>query len=589
MSDKQILRILDDLSPSEIKLRDLPRKAESLYNMSFNEYGQLVKRKGFAKYNTATIGADHKITGMHRYYKQDASTKKFLVAWNTKWYELAATTPWGATALLSKAATDFTTTADMDTHWVNFKDRCYGVNSQGVWKYNGTYVRTVGITVPGAPTFNARIDGSLTVGTYYFKYTFVDEDGFESNGGTASAAMTAEATPNDGITINIAASTDDKVTKRRIYRTEADNTAYYYDGEVADNTTLTYNSTISDAELIVRTALHTDHTTPTLTAHLITSRRSRLVLAQAENIFLSKLISSEYEYFPSTLYFPTGNRQKITGLKEQLVTLPAFTDDSLERLTGFDSNNFQLMNTFSNEGCMSIRSLANCKNLLVYLGYDGIYYFDGEAGKKLDKKLSRYVMDNMNYTYINLSCGTFYKDVYYLTYPKGASTVPNETVYFDFDTKTSGVFNLGFSCYSVWDKGGDTYSLKGGSNTEGRVYSVFDGLDDDGSAITCYDDVQGIDLGIPDIYKKWYSMYIKVKTTTGTAMRLYYTLDDEAETYVDAQALTADTTDWYEIGLGSAGLRARSFAFRPYISDKYDAEIQGYALVYSLEPAKWAK
>ena len=587
IAKKEIIRILDDMSPSDMKLKDLPRKAESLYNCAFNEYGQIVKRNGFAKYNTDSIGAAHKISGMHRYYKQDASIKELIVAWNTKWYKIAETTPWAGTALLSKTATDFATTADQDTHWVNFKDRCYGVNGKGVWKYNGTYVRTVGITVPIAATKNSLVDGALTAGDYMYKITYVDEDGFESNGG-ASVTIEAEATPNDGIKLNIPVSSDDKVEKRRIYRTESDNTAYYYDGEVANNTTTTYDSIISDLELIVKTALHTGHTAPPSTSHNIATRRSRLVLADDEDIRMSNLISSEYEYFPSSLTYPTGNKQKITGLKEQLTTLPIFTNDSLERLTGFDTDNFQFKNAFSNEGCMAVRSLANCKNMLVYLGFDGIYYFDGTAGQKLEPRLSKYIMDNMNYTYMHLSCGVFYKGRYYLTYPKGASTVPNETVYVDFDTKTTGVYNLGFSCYSIWDKGEDTYSLKGGSNTVGRVYKVFDGLDDDGAAITWYDDVQGLDLGVPDRYKTWYNIYIKVKTTSvaESTMRMYYTLDANAEHYV-SKTLDAATTKWYDVGFGSTGLRARSLAFRPYMSDKFAAEIQGYAIVFRLEPPKW--
>ena len=585
MAEKRIFRILDDLSPSDWKLKDLPRKAEGLYNMFLNEWGQLEKRKGYNKYNTTTIGAAHGISGMHRFHKQVATTKKFIVAWNTKWYELAASDPWGATALLSKSGTDFTTTADKDTFFLDFKNHCYGVNGIGFWKYGGTYVRIVGITPPAAPTLNTTINGSLTAGDYLFKYTFVDEDGFESNGGTASSAMTAGADPNDGIKINIAASTDDKVTKRRIYRTSVGGATYYYDGEVANNTGITYDSTISDAEIIVKSELHNDHTVPPTTPHLIEKRRSRIILAEDENTICSKVTD---EYFPAELYFPAGNKQKITGLKEQLVTLPVFTDDSLERLTGWDSDNYEFKNAFSNEGCIASRSLANCKNLLVYLAFDGIYYFNGTLGQKLDYKLSKYIMNNINPTYAHLSCGVYYEDKYLLTYPKGSSTVPNETVYYNFNTKTSGVYDLEFSCYSVWDKGGDAYSLKGGSNTEGRVYDVFDGLDDDGSAITCYDDVEGIDLGIPDIYKKWYSIYIKVKTTTGTALRMYYTLDDENEAYVD-ETLTAGSTEWYQIGLGSSGLRARSLSFRPYVSDKYAIEIHGYGLVYSLEPAKWQK
>ena len=588
MAEKKILRILDNLSPSDIKLTQLPRRANALYNYFFNEYGQLVKRKGYNKYNTTSIGTGHGITGIQKYYKQDATDREFIVAWNTKWYKIAATTPWGATALQSKAATDFTTTADQDTYWINFKDRCYGVNSKGIWKYDGTYVRTVGIAVPTAPTYTSQTDGSLTAGDYMFKITYVDENGFESNGSVASAAMTAGAHPNDGLIIVIPVSADDKISKRRIYRTEADGSDYYYDGEVADNTTTAYTSTISDANLIVKTALHADHTAPPSTPHLIEKRRSRMMLADSENLYVSKMTSEGDEYFPATQYFTSGNKQKITGIKEQITTLPVFTDDSLERLTGFSSNNFQFKNAFSNEGCMAPRSLANCKNLLVYLGYDGIYYYDGTTGKKLDIKLSKYIMENINPTYVHLSCGVYFEDRYLLTYPKGASTVPNETVYFDFETKTTGVCNLGFSCYSVWDKGGDDYSLKAGSNTEGRIYSVFDGLDDDGNAIACYDDVEPIDLGAPDIYKKWYAIYIKIKTTTGTALRMYYDLDYNIETYVD-ETLTANTTAWYKVGFGSAGLRARALGFRPYMSDKFDNIIMGYALVYSAEPAEWRK
>ena len=310
---------------------------------------------------------------------------------------------------------------------------------------------------------------------------------------------------------------------------------------------------------------------------------SRIMLAQNEYCIASSIAK---EYFPTALWFPCGNQEKITGLMEQLNTLPVFTSDSLERLTNFDATNYEFKNAYSNEGCIASRSLVNCKNLLIYLGFDGIYYFNGTTGQKLDYRLSKYVMRNINPTYAANSVATYFEDKYILTYPKGASTVPNESVYYDFETQTTGIYNFGFSCYSVWDKGGDTYSLYGGSTTIGRVYKVFNGLDDDGEAITMYDDVQGLDLGVPDCYKKWYNIYIKVKTTTGTAMRMYYTLDDGTETYV-SKTLTANKTLWYDIGFGSAGLRARSLSFRPYISDKYDAEIHGYGIVYEIEPSKW--
>ncbi|HDP36342.1 MAG TPA: hypothetical protein ENN27_00515, partial [Candidatus Atribacteria bacterium] len=387
---KQIVRILDDISPSELKLRNMSRPIDGLYNMFINELGQVEKRKGYAKYNTTSIGADHKIVGMHRFYKQDTSSKEFLVAWNTDIYKLAETSPHGATSIKTGL------TADKDTYFVDFLNHCYFVNgADGMFKYNLTNVRTVGITVPDAPTFNANINGSLTAGTYYFKYTFVDEDGYESNGSPASAAMTAEADPNDGIKINIAASSDPKVTKRRIYRTTVGGAIYYYDGEVADNTTLTYDSTQADNTL--GSAIETDHDAPPSDPHLITKRRNRLYLGHDDDLVISQL--SDCEYFPPAWFIKTGNRQKITGLVEQLNALPVFTENSIERLLGTDEDNFEFRNAFSKKGCYAIRSLVICDNLLIYLSYDGIYYFDGVTSGIFNQRLNKYIKDNINRTY----------------------------------------------------------------------------------------------------------------------------------------------------------------------------------------------
>ena len=54
---KQIWKALDNLSPSQNKLANLPRKPDGLHNLKVNEYGQLEKRAGYAKYNLTSIGA----------------------------------------------------------------------------------------------------------------------------------------------------------------------------------------------------------------------------------------------------------------------------------------------------------------------------------------------------------------------------------------------------------------------------------------------------------------------------------------------------------------------------------------------------
>jgi len=509
MAGKKIWKALDNLSPSDVKLTQLPRKPDGLHNLKINEYGQLVKRKGYSKYNTTSIGASHKIVGMHRFYKQDTSSKEFLVAWNEGVYKLAETDPWGATSIKSGL------TADSDTYFCDFLNHCYFVNGvDGVFKYNLTNVRTVGITPPAAkPTGAAQgSGGSLEAGDYKFAYTYVDEDGYESNLSPVSDAVTCVA--DDSVVLTIVNSSDAKIASRNIYRTSVGGAIYYYDGAVADNTTTTFTSTQADKTLGTEAA--TNHTAPQSTSHLITKRRNKLYLAYNDYLYPSH--TSDVEYFPALWRLRTGNSQKIMGLLEQLTALPVATEDSIERLVGTDEDNFEFKNSYSTEGCVAMRSYVNCDNLIVYLGFNGINYFDGTTSGIFSKAVNEYIKNNINGTYRHLSCATYFDDKYMLCYPKGASTVPSETIWIDLKNKSYGVYDFDFSCFSLWNRGTDGLQLYGGSNTEGRVYKVLNGLDDDTAAITAYDSPEPIDLGYPELYKQWYDFYIKIKTTTGTAL-----------------------------------------------------------------------
>ena len=593
---KQIVKYLDDLSPSELKLRDLPRKPDSLYNLSFDEYGREVKRAGYSGYNTS-LGAG-KIVGLHRFYKRETTDKEFICAWKTGLYKLPDTgehTPAPLTGCPTLAI-------NADTYFTDFADTCYIVNGQNsMMKYNMANVRINGIpTLPEAPEFDSNITGgSLTEGKYYFIYTFVDEDNYESNGGTASAEMTAQAYPNNGIRIKIKKSDDPKIDRRRIYRTTVGGSIYYYDGEVADNTTLTYSSTIADSAISFKSILHIDHNAPPGAPSLVAKRLSRINIAIVDDLYISKNYDKttglkSVEYFPPYVYFPTGNGQKITGLLEQLIHLPVFTENTIERLIGTDERNFEFRNAHQEDGCIAQRSVVNCKNYLVYLSFNGIYIFDGVSAKAIDVvfggRLNKYIRDNINYSYAHLSCAVYYDNKYLLCIPTGESEVPDKTIYFDFETKTYGIYSFAFSCLEKWDKGGDGLRLFGGSNTIGRVYEIggstltdYDETTGADVAITAYDDIEPLDFGIPDQYKEFYSVFYKIKTTDGTAFKFYYTIDDGERILVE-KTLTKDTTKWYRICLKEGGNEGRAFKPKPYMSDKYDFTIMGFAICFDVKP-----
>ena len=159
--------------------------------------------------------------------------------------------------------------------------------------------------------------------------------------------------------------------------------------------------------------------------------------------------------------------------------------------------------------------------------------------------------------------------------------MPSETIYIDLKNKTYGVYNFAFSCFSVWDKGTDGLKLKGGSNTIGRVYSIFSGLEDNGSAIEAYDQIDYLDLGLPEVEKNFYKIYVRCEVTTESTLTVYYQTDIDTEASVTT-TLTAGKDQWYEINL-PGGVRGRAIKIKPRVNNKYDVTFKGYMFQYAVE------
>lgn len=84
---KVVFRILDDISPSDAKLRNIPRPPDGLHNMFINEKGQVEKRKGYRKYSS--VSDDSPIIGIHRFYNEKDNSKELIVACRDRLYKIA--------------------------------------------------------------------------------------------------------------------------------------------------------------------------------------------------------------------------------------------------------------------------------------------------------------------------------------------------------------------------------------------------------------------------------------------------------------------------------------------------------------------
>jgi fibronectin-binding autotransporter adhesin len=100
--------------------------------------------------------------------------------------------------------------------------------------------------VPGAPTVAVNTTAGNLTGNYQYRITYVTSQG-ETGLGTASAVVSPS-----GEQVNLSAiptGTSGVVTQRKIYRTLAGGTTYYFLATISDNVTTTYTDNIADGSL----------------------------------------------------------------------------------------------------------------------------------------------------------------------------------------------------------------------------------------------------------------------------------------------------------------------------------------------------
>lgn len=109
-------------------------------------------------------------------------------------------------------------------------------------------------TAPGAPTLADSGAAGLPNGTYLGKVTYVNAEGAETAGGTASDAVVVASKQ---ITWTVAVDSSGVAVARNLYRTLNGGSTYYYIGTIADNTTTTFTDNIPDSSLVTELAANT--------------------------------------------------------------------------------------------------------------------------------------------------------------------------------------------------------------------------------------------------------------------------------------------------------------------------------------------
>lgn len=235
------VNLVDSLSKIE------PNELVVCKNIRIGLKGNYYKRPGSDKYGTAhdSINGNNLVNLLLRYYKSDGSRKLIGAAGGKLRYgdDVAGTwTPISINDVDANMATTFL------CDWMVYKDRLYISDGTAVQRYNGTHNLYAGGFTHVAPTLAEASGGSIEAGTYkYFVTSVAGNMGEGPQGAIGTIAVTGSGNQIN-LTGMAAADAKYEETTKKIYRTKADGSVYYFIAEIATGTT-TYNDTTADSLL----------------------------------------------------------------------------------------------------------------------------------------------------------------------------------------------------------------------------------------------------------------------------------------------------------------------------------------------------
>jgi len=228
-------------------------------NFRIGVRGDLEKRPGFNEYGSTPqeIGAN-RVNLLLRYYKSDGSRLLIGASAGLLKFGNDSTGAWTNISINGTGASMGSNLAD----WMVYKNRLYITDGTNPQRYNGTDDIYAGHFVHAAPTTAETTGGALTLlGVYKYKVASVAGDMGEGIAGAEATRALTGANNQINLSVMAAAPAKHEETFKRIYRTKAGGTLFYFLAQIATGTT-TYNDQLADTalseEYIPVHAPHTD-------------------------------------------------------------------------------------------------------------------------------------------------------------------------------------------------------------------------------------------------------------------------------------------------------------------------------------------
>jgi len=429
--------------------------------------------------------------------------------------------------------------------------------------------RKAGVDPPGtAPTLADSTVAGTPNGVYYGKITFINADGYESNPSSASASLTV-ASKKITWTVPVNASAGNTTAKRKLYRTKAGGSVYYYVDIISDNTTTAYTDNIADTSL---TILMEDNNNIPPNASIVYMFMEYMFYANGSDLWFSKVGTPEQvpnitgdiqvNTLPSTILDIKSNPMALIPQGENFIA-PITTN------TGFifDSDptvDTTIMRLIDKNGSLSFEASDICidpqlRSILVFPTNTGIRtLLPGlQDGSIESTPMSRNIQDYFDRTVNRTNMAGIFFNSYYLISVEhhNPDTATNEYLTFAYDFRTSewyGPWTFGCSCYII--SAGVLYA---GDTAVGKIYRMFTGSSAAGANLKMIADLPMISPGGENRTYKFNKFMLMLSADSDTSVTTVKPKVDSREATVTLGTLTDTFTG--VVRLGHNNLRSKKY------------------------------
>lgn len=492
-------------------------QATEVVNFFYGLGGVLKVRPGAERKTTASMGASGILGGV-RYYPASGAAH-LVVDHGTTWKD---STDAGVTFATLTLPSGVTLSAFTQANYIQSRDLVFhvdGINQP--LKFDGTTVSKWGVTGPAAAGSGSQTTGgslSLT-SVYQWKITFVTPT-MESNGSITPGSFTLTGANNKidltGIPTGPAGS---GVTQRKVYRTKAGGSIFYFEGTIADNTTTIFSLTVADSAL--GTEVPFDKDPPPADLKFIELFKNRVIGIKASNlrqIAIGELF--EPEVFPPafafTIPFPEGD--KATGLRARGDLLFIIGTSTIFVMVGDSPFNFTIRQTFADEGSVSQWGIVEVENVIMFPTRFGFSAFDGANSKVVSLEIEPTLRAEMSLATLSSIAGEYDTEnrVVRWACPVGAGFGTRKEYVFDLFRRGWTTTDRKIANYMPFRGAPDQGELYTGDPDDGRVWKENVGNADNGTNIVAKYRTKTFNLGHPRLFKRFWHFFCDFKPSSGS-------------------------------------------------------------------------